>query len=260
MIKEQGSFVRECGENYGSYGNGYGRRDSTRGVAVGGLVTGIVGTVLGAAALWNRNGGGLNSLLGGGNTFNAGGGVPANVNINGVGGGSGCSAPSPFEVYSKTCGDVLALTKGFYDQRITSLNEATAAREVDIAEKFQLYKSQVDADFGLYVNNRDNIDRVSNRINDELFSLYKYTRDKDDETRKELCDLKAQIAVNAAVRPYQDKLLQNEIATAFANAINYVDRLDCRNVKGTNCLPLTPTITGVTSYCCCNNQTPAAAG
>lgn len=255
MIKEQGSFVREC-PDYGYSGRSdYGHKSSTRGIAVGGLVTGIVGTVLGAASLWNRNGGGLTSLLGGG----SGGNLPTNVNINGVGGG-GCASPTPFEVYSKTCGDVLALTKGFYDQRITSLNEATAAREVDVAEKFQLYKSQVDADFGLYVNNRDNIDKVSNRINDELFSLYKYTRDKDDETRKELCDLKAQIAVNAAVRPYQDKLLQNEIATAFANAINYVDRLDCRNVKGTNCLPLTPTITGVTSYCCCNNQTPAAAG
>lgn len=255
MIKEQGSFVREC-PDYGYGGRSdYGHKSSTRGIAVGGLVTGIVGTVLGAASLWNRNGGGLTSLLGGG----SGGNLPTNVNINGVGGG-GCASPTPFEVYSKTCGDVLALTKGFYDQRITSLNEATAAREVDVAEKFQLYKSQVDADFGLYVNNRDNIDKVSNRINDELFSLYKYTRDKDDETRKELCDLKAQIAVNAAVRPYQDKLLQNEIATAFANAINYVDRLDCRNVKGTNCLPLTPTITGVTSYCCCNNQTPAAAG
>lgn len=255
MIKEQGSFVREC-PDYGYGGRSdYGHKSSTRGIAVGGLVTGIVGTVLGAASLWNRNGGGLTSLLGGGSGSN----LPTNVNINGVGGG-GCASPTPFEVYSKTCGDVLALTKGFYDQRITSLNEATAAREVDVAEKFQLYKSQVDADFGLYVNNRDNIDKVSNRINDELFSLYKYTRDKDDETRKELCDLKAQIAVNAAVRPYQDKLLQNEIATAFANAINYVDRLDCRNVKGTNCLPLTPTITGVTSYCCCNNQTPAAAG
>lgn len=255
MIKEQGSFVREC-PDYGYGGRSdYGHKSSTRGIAVGGLVTGIVGTVLGAASLWNRNGGGLTSLLGGG----SGGNLPTNVNINGVGGG-GCASPTSFEVYSKTCGDVLALTKGFYDQRITSLNEATAAREVDVAEKFQLYKSQVDADFGLYVNNRDNIDKVSNRINDELFSLYKYTRDKDDETRKELCDLKAQIAVNAAVRPYQDKLLQNEIATAFANAINYVDRLDCRNVKGTNCLPLTPTITGVTSYCCCNNQTPAAAG
>lgn len=256
MIKEQGSFVRECPDYYGYGGRSdYGHKSSTRGIAVGGLVTGIIGTVLGAASLWNRNGGGLTSLLGGG----SGGNLPTNVNINGVGGG-GCASPTPFEVYSKSCGDVLALTKGFYDQRITSLNEATAAREVDVAEKFQLYKSQVDADFGLYVNNRDNIDKVSNRINDELFSLYKYTRDKDDETRKELCDLKAQIAVNAAVRPYQDKLLQNEIATAFANAINYVDRLDCRNVKGTNCLPLTPTITGVTSYCCCNNQTPAAAG
>ena len=40
-------------------------------------------------------------------------------------------------------------------------------QEIDVAEKF-----------GLYVNNRDNIDRVNNRINDELFSLYKYTRDK----------------------------------------------------------------------------------
>lgn len=254
MIKEQGSFVREC-PDYGGRSE-YGRRDSTRGVAVGGLVTGIVGTVLGAAALWNRNGGGLTSLLGGG----SGGNVPANVNINGVGGGSCHVSPSPFEVYSKTCGDVLALTKGFYDQRITSLNEATAAREVDVAEKFQLYKSQVDADFGLYVNNRDNIDKVSNRINDELFSLYKYTRDKDDETRKELCDLKAQIAVNAAVRPYQDKLLQNEIATAFANAINYTDRKTCRMISGQVVIPNTPVVTGFGGYCCCGSNTEAAAG
>lgn len=254
MIKEQGSFVREC-PDYGYGGRSdYGHKSSTRGIAVGGLVTGIVGTVLGAASLWNRNGGGLTSLLGGG----SGGNLPTNVNINGVGGG-GCASPTPFEVYSKTCGDVLALTKGFYDQRITSLNEATAAREVDVAEKFQLYKSQVDADFGLYVNNRDNIDKVSNRINDELFSLYKYTRDKDDETRKELCDLKAQIAVNAAVRPYQDKLLQESIATAFNNAINYTDRRLCRVVEGQVVLPNTPVVTGFGGYCCCSNQ-PAAAG
>lgn len=37
MIKEQGSFVRECGENYGSYGNG---GDSTRGRANAGLTLG----------------------------------------------------------------------------------------------------------------------------------------------------------------------------------------------------------------------------
>ena len=39
MIKEQGSFVRECCENYGSYGNGYGH-DSTRGRANAGLTLG----------------------------------------------------------------------------------------------------------------------------------------------------------------------------------------------------------------------------
>ena len=86
MIKEQGSFVRECGENYGSYGNGYGH-DSTRGKANAGLTLGIIGTVLGAAALWNRNGGGIGNLLGGGSGSS---GVPTNVNINGVGGG-GCA-------------------------------------------------------------------------------------------------------------------------------------------------------------------------
>lgn len=70
MIKEQGSFVREC-PDYGYGGRSdYGHKSSTRGIAVGGLVTGIVGTVLGAASLWNRNGGGLTSLLGGGSGGN----------------------------------------------------------------------------------------------------------------------------------------------------------------------------------------------
>ena len=110
MIKEQGNFVREYSEGHG-YGRDYSRRDSTRGIAIGGLVTGIIGTVAGVASLWNRNGGGgLSSILSGG----SGGGVPANVNINGFGGGSiGCCAPTPFEVYSKTCGDVIDLTKAF---------------------------------------------------------------------------------------------------------------------------------------------------
>lgn len=256
MIKEQGNFVREYSEGHG-YGRDYSRRDNTRGIAIGGLVTGIIGTVAGVSALWNRNGGGgLSSLLSGG----SGGGVPANVNINGFGGGaSGCCAPTPFEVYSKTCGDVIDLTKAFYNQRITSLNEATAAREVDVAEKFSLYKGQVDADFGLYVNTRDNIDKVNNRLNDELFSLYKYTRDKDDETNARLCKLEKEAAVNTAIRPYQDKLLQNEIATAFSNAINYTDRRMCRVVEGQVVLPNTPVVTGFGGYCCCGSNNAAAA-
>lgn len=257
MIKEQGNFVREYSEGHG-YGRDYSRRDSTRGIAIGGLVTGIIGTAAGVSALWNRNrGGGLASILGG---SSGGGSLPANVNINALGGsGGGCAAPTPFEVYSKTCGDVLALTKGFYDQRITSLNEATAAREVDVREKFGLYKSQVDADFGLYVNTRDNIDKVNDRLTNELFSSYKYTRDKDDELRNEICELKAQVAIASAVRPYQDKLLQNEIATAFANAINYTDRKTCKMISGQVVIPNTPVVTGFGGYCCCGSNNAAAA-
>lgn len=42
---------------------------------------------------------------------------------------------------------------------------------------------------------------------------------------KELSDLKAQVAINSAIRPYQDKLIQCEIDRAFTAGINYTDRL-----------------------------------
>ncbi len=233
--------------------NGYDRdRDrSTREKANAGLTLGIIGTVLGAAALWGRgNNGGIGSILSGGGS-GSGAGSPANVNINAYGGatGGGCVAPTSFQAWEKGCSDILELTNAMWGLKVGSMQAANQAREVDIAEKF-----------GLYKDTRDNIDAVNARINNELFSLYKYTRDKDDETRKELCDLKAQVAVTNAIRPYQDKLLMGEIGQAFEKAINYVDRLDCRNVKGVNTLPLTPTVTGVTSYCCCNRQTATAEG
>lgn len=209
----------------------------------------IIGTVLGAAALWNR--GGLGSILNGGGS-NGGGATggsyaPSNVNVN-CGGGGG----SPFGLYEKECSDVLALTNLIW-------SKSSQAREIDIAEKFGLYNSQITADFNLYKDNRDNIDRVNNRINNELFSLYKYTRDKDDETRKELCDLKAQVAIANAVRPYQDRLIQCEIDKAFTAGINYVDRKTCRMISGQLVLPSTPLVTGYAGYNCCNQFLNATA-
>lgn len=254
MIKEQGSFVRECGENYGG---DYGRRSHYE---AGNRALGVIGTVAGGLALlslWNRNGGGIGNLLGGGGSSS---GVPTNVNINGGIGGGGCVAPTTFEVYKHECDDVLALTNTLWGQKVNTLELLAAQRNTDIAEKFGLYQSQITADFNLYKDNRDNIDRVNNRINDELFSQYKYTRDKDDEIKKELCDLKAQVAINSAVRPYQDRLLQTEIATAFANAINYVDKKTCKMITGVTVVPSTPTITGYGSYCCGAQSTDAAAG
>jgi len=249
MIKEQGSFVRECGENYGSYNDrgNYNRTDRT---------LGVLGTVFGSAALlalWNRNGnGGLGNLFGGGGSSS---GVPTNVNING-GLGGGCVAPTTFEVYQHECDDVLALTNTLWGQKVNTLELLAAQRNTDIAEKFGLYQSQITADFNLYKDNRDNIDRVNNRINDELFSQYKYTRDKDDEIRAELSALKSEVAVNSAVRPYQDKLITCEIEKAYTAAINYVDRRLCRVPQGVVVLPNTE----VTGFGCGCNGSNTQAG
>ncbi|MBO5387612.1 MAG: hypothetical protein J6A59_05660 [Lachnospiraceae bacterium] len=243
--EKEGTTVIEK-TNYGGYEGDYGGRRGPRDVAARTL--GVIGTVAGSvalASLWNRNGGGLGSILGGGG-FNGGGSSPSNVNIN-CGGGSS----STFGVFEKECSDVLDLTNLIW-------SKASAAREIDVAEKFSLYNSQIMADFGLYKDNRDNLDRVNNRINSELFSLYKYTRDKDDETRKELCDLKAEIAVSKAVRPYQDKLIQCSIEGVYSTLKNYIDSELCLRPKGVAVLPSEPTVTGIASYCC--NRTPAAAG
>jgi hypothetical protein len=244
--EKEGTTVIEKTNYGGDYGGDYGGRRGFR--DHGARALGIIGTVAGGIALlkeWNR--GGLGSILSGGSS-NGGGSSPSNVNIN-CGGGT---STSTFGVFEKECSDVLNLTNLIW-------SKSSQAREIDVAEKFGLYNSQIMADFGLYKDNRDNLDKVNNRLNSELFSLYKYTRDKDDETRKELCELKAQIAINSAVRPYQDKLIQCEIDKAYATLLNYVNGELCLRPRGTVVLPSTPTVTGIPSYCCGNN-TAAAAG
>ncbi len=48
-------------------------------------------------------------------------------------------------------------------------------------------------------------------------------RDADDSIRKELSDLKAQVAINAA-RPYQISFIHVRLDKAFTAGINYTDR------------------------------------
>lgn len=220
--------------DYPTHNEGYER--GTREKANAGLALGIIGTVAGGLALLGR--GGIGGIIGGG------GGVPTNVNING-GGGFGV-APSAFDAYAHECEDVLALTNELWRQKTGTLYAIAEQRNVDVQEKF-----------GLYVNNRDNIDKVNERINNELFSLYKYTRDKDDEANKRISALEARVAVNEAVRPYQDKIIQIGINNVLNEAINYTDRKTCKMITGTVVIPSTPTITGFGSYCCGNQQTAA---
>jgi hypothetical protein len=254
IIKEKETvYVDGYSGHYGNSGGG-----NIRGRANAGLTLGIIGTVLGGAALARQ--GGIGSILG---ANGAAGSSPAgapSVNYTSINGGSGavCCAPSVFSAYSKECEDILALTNTVWGLKVGTLQAAQAARDVDVAEKFSLWKSQIDADFGLYINNLDNIDRVNNRINNELFSLYKYTRDKDDETNARIAAVETSSAVNAAVRPYQDKLIQCEIEKSFAWLKNYIDRKTCRMIEGVNTLPLTPEVTGVLSQTCCNQQLLAA--
>ena len=232
------TFIKEKEIVHDDYNNG-GWNGNLRGRANAGLTLGIIGTAGAALALARQ--GGIGGLLGGVTPAPASGGaVTYNVTS------PACCTSS---LYTKECEDILNVTKGMYDLFIVGQQNAAKAREVDVAEKF-----------GLYVNNRDNIDRVNGRINDELFSLYKYTRDKDDETNAKIYDLAQQVAINTAVRPYQDALLQTQIANAFKDAINYVDRKTCKMVTGVTVIPTTPTISGYGSYCCGNQVAAATEG
>ena len=215
----------------------------------------IIGTALGAWALFGTRRAGLGGI-GGGLT----GGGSTNINVNGIEGYSnGVNAPTAFQAWEKGCEDTLALQGGLYNWALTQQNQRFQDRQTLDQELFGVYKSQLDADFGLYKSTSDGFDILSAKQNQDAFNLYKSQRDGDDSILKELADLKAQVAINAAIRPYQDKLIQCEIAAAKTAAafnderiINYVDKLDCKNIKGVLCLPDSPTITGyMGSPCAC---------
>lgn len=254
IIEKQIEKVKEVpAEGYCGYG--YGRRD-VNGKANAGLTLGIIGTALGAWALFgNRRGGGILGGATGGLGSGLGG---SNININGletgmagVGSSGSRNCPSAYEVQMKECEDILALQGGLYQWALTQQNQRFQDRQTLDSELFGVYKSQVDADFGLYKSTRDGFDILNAKQQQDAFNLYKSQRDGDDTILKELSDLKAQVAINAAVRPYQDKLIQCEIDKAYTAGINYTDRKTCNVIYGQVCLPNEPTITGYVGACPC---------
>lgn len=214
---------------------------------------GVAGTALGigigglALALLNGNGRGLFGGLGGGAN------MPDNVNINTASGGSTDAAPTAFQAWEKGCDEALALTNTIWGLKVNTQEQMYAHRETDIAEKFSLYKSQIDADFGLYKTSRDLYDVMNDKLTCASFENYKFSRDSYDAVMNRIAALEKDVAVNSAIRPYQDRLLQSEIATAYGNAINYTDRRCRRMLEGVVVLP-NDTKTGYPSYCCCSNS------
>jgi hypothetical protein len=127
--------VKVVPEGYNGAGmDGYGRRD-VNGKANAGLTLGIIGTALGAWALFgNRRSAGVlgtgAGLMGDGST---------NINVVGAGMGS-ASAPTAFQAWSKSCEDTLALQGGLYQWALTQQNQRFQDRQVIDSEMFGLEK------------------------------------------------------------------------------------------------------------------------
>lgn len=160
---------------------------------------GLAGTALGfgiggaALALWNSG------ILGGG----CGGGC-----------GAGKGTPTAFDAWQKECNDTVDLMK-----------QIAAARETDTAEKFGLFKSQVDADFGLYKTTRDLYDTLNERY------------------AQKFCELDKKVYGMEIANLYQNKIIQMSMDNVLEKAVNYTDKKTCKALYGVVGLPNTPTVT-----------------
>ena len=209
-----------------------------------GLTLGIIGTALGAGA-WLFGNGGRSPFgsLGYGN-------MPENVNINAYGmGGSSSNSPTALQVMEKECADEVKLLTDMFGLKLDTANKFYAMRETDIAEKFGLYKSQVDAinaenrramqaEFGLYKSQID-----------ADFGLYKNQRDQYDALQAKYSDLDKKVAIMEALTPYKEKLM-----------MAYVNEKCCRKIDGVLGLQSTPTVTVLPSANICGCASTVSSG
>lgn len=199
-----------------------------------GLTLGIIGTALGAGAwLLGGNNRSVFGSLGGSN-------MPENVNINAYGANASSNQPTALQVMEKECDDEVKLLTYMFGMKLDTANKFYAMRETDVAEKFGLYKSQVDAinaenrramqaEFGLYKSQID-----------ADFGLYKNQRDQYDALQAKYCDLDKKVAVMEALTPYKEKLI-----------MAYVNEKCCRKIDGVLGLQSTPTVTVLPSASIC---------
>lgn len=158
----------------------------------------IAGTALGLLALSGRG------LFGLGNAGSAAAGVLAADAI--------CGGPTAFQSWEKACNDALAGQKALYDFALLSADARYRDRERTNSEMFGLYKSQIDGDFGLYKNQRDQYDVLADRIG----------------------KLETTAAVNAAVEPWRSKVLQMQINNVAGMVQLEAERRCCADNKIVN--------------------------
>ena len=245
VIKEK-EYVHD--ENHDKY--------ASKGLAGTALGFGIGGAVLGAAALWGRRGG-------------IGGGMPENVNINtvsdAISGRTGV-APTAFQAWEKGCDEALALTNTIWGLKVNTQEQMYNHREIDINEKWQLYKSQVEGDFGNYKVSRDLYDIMNDKLNTAAFGLYKGQRDLYDTLNErysaKFCELDKKVYGMEVANLYQNKIIQMGMESVLKDSMCYTDRMTCRAIYGVVGLPSTPTVNvleGANPYGCnCRTQASTA--
>lgn len=90
------------------------------------------------------------------------------------------------------------------------------------------------------------------------FDLYKLSRDNKDELSKRIDEVDKKVDVMAAIRPYQDALINAKIDNVALVADFNLAHRTCRMITGELVLPSTPVVTGYASYNPCNCGASAA--
>lgn len=199
------------------------------------LTTGIIGTSLSGLLTLGALGMGKGILGNGWNNW-------------GNNGWNGCPAPNPGvpygELYNerKEQADYVDLTKQYYEGQIAT------QKQID-RNFFDLYKMNVDTSWGLYKNHVD-----------DSFALYKGQRDQKDDLIAKINDVEKKVDTMAAIRPYQDALINAKIDNVALVGDFNLARRTCRMIQGELVLPSTPTVTGYPSFSCCNQQAAAQTG
>lgn len=149
------------------------------------------------------------------------------------------------------------------------------AAENKLAATTQFYQGMVEFNKTL----SDNFFAAYERDVKNSFDLYKLGRDQKDELTKKIDEVDKKVDVMAAIRPYQDALINARIdgmaavrpyQDALINAkidnnallTDYnIFRATCRTICGELVLPSTPTVTGYASYnpCACSTSTTTTA-
>lgn len=86
--------------------------------------------------------------------------------------------------------------------------------------------------FGIYSAMRNGFDIINATANKNAFDLYKYSRDNKDELAGQIGELKTEVAVLKATRPYQDALIQCDIRRVAEHADFNLWRRTCRMISG----------------------------